>query len=202
MLSDTDRALVALAAALAAHDAGLLERAIDDAVRAAGSAAEEAILQSYLFVGFPTVLKAMAVWRSRTGRPAPAGTQDDPSEWRARGERVCELIYGAAYGRLRRNIAALHPDLERWMLEEGYGKVLGRPALPLRTRELCIAALLAAQDAPDPLYAHLRGALHAGASVADVEETLTIACAAVKPERAAAAFRTWESVRDARTRED
>lgn len=200
MLSEADRALVALSAALASQEG--IERAMDDAFRTAGRDAEEAILQAYLFVGFPTVLKAMATWRARTSLPAPEQTDDDAAQWRARGERVCETIYGDAHTRLRRNIAALHPDLERWMLEEGYGKVLGRPPLPLRTRELCIAALLAAQDAPDPLFAHLRGALNAGARDAEVEEALAIACAAVKPERAAAAFRTWEAVRDRRNRED
>jgi 4-carboxymuconolactone decarboxylase len=50
---------------------------------------------------------------------------------------------------------------------EGYGKVL-RSALDLKTRELCIIALLASQDAPHQLHSHLRGAL-TGATTAEVD---------------------------------
>ena len=57
---------------------------------------------------------------------------------------------------------ALHPDLDRWMIEEGYGKVLGRPRLDLPERELCISSLLVGLGAPIQLYSHLRGALQVG----------------------------------------
>ena len=83
-------------------------------------------------------------------------------------------MYGGQYERLRRNVRDLHPDLERWMVVEGYGKVLGRPGLDLATRELCIAALLAVLNTPRQLYSHLRGALNAGASPEEVEETLKL----------------------------
>ena len=33
---------------------------------------EEALLQSYLFVGYPAALNAFALWRQLSGRPAPA----------------------------------------------------------------------------------------------------------------------------------
>ena len=58
------------------------------------------------------------------------------------------------------------------MVAEGYGKELGRPGLDLVDRELCIVAMLAVQDLPRQLYSHLRGALNAGATEADVEGVL------------------------------
>ena len=76
---------------------------------------------------------------------------------------------------MRVNIAELHPDMERWMLEEGYGKVIGRPGLDLKVRELCIVSVLVGLEAPQQLYSHLRGALNAGATVDEVETTVEIA---------------------------
>ena len=120
-------------------------------------------------------------------------------------ERVCEAVYAGQYARLRKNVARLHPDMERWMLTEGYGKVLGRPGLELKVRELCIVALLAGQDAAPQLHSHLRGALNVGASPEEVEAALEVACGAVAPERAAAAREVWDAVRrrwDERRRTD
>jgi alkylhydroperoxidase/carboxymuconolactone decarboxylase family protein YurZ len=83
-------------------------------------------------------------------------------------------------------------------LNEGYGKVLGRSGLDLATRELCIAALLAGMDAEPQLYAHLRGALNAGAGEDDVEEALREAALGITPERARAAREVWSRVRERR----
>jgi 4-carboxymuconolactone decarboxylase len=80
------------------------------------------------------------------------------------------------------------------MLVEGYGKVLGRPGLSLRRRELCIVAMLARQGrrVERQLYSHLRGALNAGASRAEVDEALEVAldgAAAAERESAYGVFR-------------
>lgn len=81
------------------------------------------------------------------------------------------------------------------MLAEGYGKVLGRPGLELRVRELCIVALLVGLDAEPQLYAHLRGALNVGASPAEVDEAVRIAVEQVSAERAESALEIWAAVR-------
>ena len=101
-------------------------------------------------------------------------------------------MYGGQYEKLRANIAALHPDMERWMVREGYGKVLGRPGLDLATRELCIVALLAPQDAGPQLYSHLRGALNAGADEALVDESVRLLLGSLPSERARAPDGTVE----------
>jgi 4-carboxymuconolactone decarboxylase len=195
-MRDDVRALVALSATIAQQDPELLETALAEAgQRAAVQQVEEALLQSYLFVGYPAALQAIARWREMSGRPAPLPAAGDWTEWAARGADVCSRVYGGQYARLRENVRALHPDMEQWMVVEGYGKVLGRPGLPLAARELCIVALLAVQRAPQQLYSHLRGALQVGASEQDVEEALALAGAVSGAERAALASQVWQKVR-------
>lgn len=192
-MTGEERALVRLSAAITSDDAELRRRAIHEAMQDAVGA-EEVILQSYLFLGYPAALRMMAEWRSETGRSAPAAVSGDGDEWTDRGRRICATVYGGQYERLRQNIAALHPDVEQWMLTEGYGKVLGRPGLSLRMRELCIVVLLAAQTAPAQLYSHLRGARNAGASRDDVEEALELTSAVVSSSRMKAASEIWSSI--------
>ncbi len=196
MMDEATRALVAVSAAIGADDRERLAQELDRAARAAEPGeVEEALLQSYLFVGFPGALNALALWRERTGLEASGGAAGgDASEWRRRGEAVCARVYGAQYGRLRERVAGLHPDLEAWMLEEGYGKVLGRPGLALGVRELCVVGTLVPQDAPAQLRSHLRGALNVGVAVEDVEEALEIACRFAAPARAGTARAVWAQV--------
>lgn len=190
------RALVRLSAALGHRELGTIEAAMERAARECDPVAvEEVLLQSYLFLGYPAALNAIAVWRRLTGRRAPAPVEDDWHGWRDRGERVCAQVYAGQYNRLRENIAYLHPDMERWMLTEGYGKVLGRPGLGLLERELCIAALLTGLEADTQLYSHLRGALNVGAAVAEVDEAVELACALLPTRRALAARAVWDEVR-------
>lgn len=196
MKAGQSRALIRLSASLASGDRGRLEEAISVCREVADPVAvEEVILQSYLFLGYPTALNAFQLWRRRSGREAPAPAREDWTAWGLRGAEVCETVYGGSYGDLRKNIRALHPDMERWMVVEGYGKVLGRPGLPLRTRELCIAALLGVRQLPRQLYSHLRGALNAGAEVEEVEEAVSVACGFLATEECAGIREIWGEVR-------
>lgn len=188
-------ALVGVAASLATRDAGRIRAALHAAASADPLAVEEVLLQSHLFVGFPDALNAIALWRSVSGRPAPEAIREDPSTWEPRGERVCARVYGANYGKLRENVRGLHPDVDGWMVAGGYGRVIGRPGLDLATRELCIAALLAVWNVPRQLHSHLRGSLNAGASVAEVDEAVEIACGMISEERAAEVRALWGEIR-------
>jgi 4-carboxymuconolactone decarboxylase len=138
---------------------------------------EELVLQSYLFAGFPRGLTAARAWRRISGREAPvsdAGADYSNAEtWRKSGEQTCGKVYGARYPALRRNVRALHPALEAWMIVEGYGKVLSRPGLDLPRRELCVIASCAAARQDRQLHSHLHGALNVGASPADIEAAIT-----------------------------
>jgi 4-carboxymuconolactone decarboxylase len=168
-------AVIRLSAIIASRDESELAQQLHRVAEVSDiTVVEEAILQSYLFVGYPAALNAMAAWREVSGVAAPPPAADDRDRWIPRGEAICSNVYGGQYEGLRANIRKLHPEMEQWMVEEGYGKVLGRTGLSLQERELCIVALLAVLVVPRQLYSHLRGALNTGASRAQVAEALAI----------------------------
>jgi len=189
-------ALIRLSMALALGDEDRLRKSMEACLELAErEAPEEVILQSYLFLGYPVALNAFGLWRELSGREPPGSAKDDWEDWARRGAVVCETVYGGQYPNLRANIRGLHPDMERWMVVEGYGKVLSRPGLPLGTRELCIVGLLALRELPRQLYSHLRGALNAGASPREVERVVEMACSDLGPEAEASVRDIWEQVR-------
>jgi 4-carboxymuconolactone decarboxylase len=188
-------ALVAVAAALATRDAAVIRQAMTTAAAVCDPGeVDEVILQSHLFVGFPDALNALVLWREVGGGPPRVEAVELAGQWAERGGDVCATVYGRNYGKLRRNVCSLHPDLDRWMVEGGYGRVIGRDGLDLATRELCIAALLAVWNVPRQLHSHLRGALNAGATPSEVEAALGIACALLDVDRADAVRALWSEV--------
>lgn len=201
-LDNPTRLLVLLAAAIA----GGSESDVRDAFTRAISAKvpdewiEELVLQSYLFSGFPRTLNAAREWRRQSPRqPATAESQLDASpaehaddvdrvnEWRVRGEATCAAVYDGMYEKLRLNVRDLHPLLDEWMIVEGYGKVLGRPALDLPRRELCIVAACAATGQDRQLHSHLRGALNVGVDAGTLREALDALAPVVGESRARSA---------------
>jgi 4-carboxymuconolactone decarboxylase len=204
-LDDATRALVRAAAVVATGDDRAVRAVLVDAARRADPVwMEEMILQTYLFAGLPRALNAMREWRRASGRPAPDtdvdATLDGADAWTARGEATCATVYGPFYERLRHNIHALHPALDAWMIVEGYGKVLARPALPLAVRELCIVAVCAASRQERQLHSHLHGALHAGASATAVGEALAVVDDLLAPAERAHAAKLWAHVQATQTR--
>lgn len=190
--------LVELAAALAARD-GTACDAVFARLRAAGRAleVEECVLQSYLFLGYPAAIEAFRRWRAHAAEPPPA-TDEDWDFWAQRGEQICATVYSAHYPRLRRNMARFHADLDRWMVVEGYGKVLGRPGLDLTVREMCIVGMLVVQGESGrrQLRSHLKGALNAGVAPEDVEKTIRRAAAFAPAENLELAQTLWSAVLD------
>jgi 4-carboxymuconolactone decarboxylase len=198
-LDDEERALVRLAAVITAGDEALLRAHLTRAaMRVRQEWVEEVVLQSYLFAGFPRALNAAREWRRLSGRRAPRDDDGERyerfAEWRVDGERTCRTVYGRFYAHLRRNIRELHPALDAWMIVEGYGKVLSRPQLDLRRRELCIVAACAAARQDRQLHSHLHGALHAGASVAAVTATLDAVAELLASGEMARYRALWEKV--------
>ena len=196
------RELVRLAATIAAGTEPALREGMTRAVSVALEPAwvEELVLQSYLFAGFPRALNAEREWRRASGRRAPVADEGEDfgrsAEWAARGAETCAVVYGPMYARLRANIRDLHPALDAWMIVEGYGKVLSRPGLDLTRRELCIVAVCAVLAQDRQLHSHLYGAVHAGASDGEVEETLEAVAAMVPGDSAARYRQLWARVRD------
>ncbi len=175
--ADALRHLVRIAAAIAGSDEVVTRKVMEEAVGAVDpSHVDEVILQSYLFAGFPRTLNAARSWRAISGTEAP--TSDVSAEmkngaaWERQGEQTCEIVYGESYQMLRENIRKLHPALDSWMITDGYGKVLSRPQLALKARELCIVSACMATGQQRQLHSHLHGALNSGISPAELTASI------------------------------
>jgi len=201
VLDAPTRALVVLAAAIAVGSATRLEAACRAAVEAGVPSlwVDELLLQSVLMVGWPRALIGADAWRLVSGRPAVSvedgGDYRRHVEWASRGEEVCRIIYEGQYDRLRENVCALHPALERWMVVDGYGRTIGRPGLDLARRELCVVAQVAVQGAERQLHSHFKGAMRAGATPVVVEAALEAASPSLGERERVLALSLWERVR-------
>ena len=194
-------ALVRIAAATASGDeAKLRERMI--AARAADVPplwVEELLLQSFLNVGYPLALVAFGVWRSVAGPPKETGESIAHPEWErwtTRGVEACGEVYGRTFHKLMLNLRALHPAIEPLVVVDAYGKILGRPGLDSKRRELCTLAAIAMQNAPRQLHAHLRGALNTGSTREEVDEVLAVIEADLPTDRALRLWELWADVRE------
>jgi 4-carboxymuconolactone decarboxylase len=203
LLDAQTAALVRVAAAVAQGRVPELQERLA-AARAADVPAlwiEELLLQSMLVVGYPLALVAFGVWRSVDG-PTPARESGaealahaDWEAWAARGAAVCREVYGRAYHKLLLNLRALHPALEDLVLVDAYGKVIGRPGLDLKRRELTTIAAVAVLGTAQQLHSHLRGALNTGASGEEVEAVLALVDGDLDAERRRSAQEQWTDVR-------
>jgi 4-carboxymuconolactone decarboxylase len=193
LLDEETRAIVRISAVIAAGSEAQVRDELEAGASVASSAViDEVILQSYLFAGFPRALNAARAWRALQPA-APAGVTepaagDSLERWRERGEDTCRVVYGDSYDKLRENVRELHPDLDEWMIVDGYGKVLGRPGLDLKRRELAVVAACAATGQQRQLHSHLHGALNAGASEPEIAATLA-AISDLLPDGGAAGYR-------------
>ena len=172
-LDNEIRALVRLAGAIAGSSASAVRAVMDDAVGAVRNDwVEEAILQSYLFAGFPRTLNAMREWRRASGRAAPSeGIEERMTIWR-NGPAVAKrrvVRVRLHYETLRPKSVAT-PSAGRW---DDYGRVRQNPVasrLDLRLRELCIIAACAVAGQETPARSHLLGARNVGASAAQISD--------------------------------
>lgn len=200
-VDDKTLALVRIAVATATGDeAKLRDRMVGG--RAAGVPAvwvDELLLQSLLNVGYPLALVAFGVWRSVAGEPAAPSesvAHPDWERWTTRGVEACSAVYGRTFHKLMLNLRSLHPAIEPLVLVDAYGKILGRPALDSKRRELCTLAAIAMQNAPRQLHAHLRGALNTGSSREEVDEVIALVEEELSKERALKLWEMWADVRD------
>lgn len=185
-------------------------RHADDGVPDGGSQLErlrEAILQTYLFAGFPRTLEALFAFHDALTSHAPQlarALRDEPFEsasgsmrnerWIARGTDLCRRVYGPNFAKLVERSRQLSPDLSQWMLLEGYGKVLSRDLLDERTRECVIVASLVPMRVPRQLHSHLQGALNVGVAAETIAGVLDLVEAIVPTGDARLAREVWGKV--------
>ena len=102
---------------------------------------------------------------------APLAAEESPEY--VKGKETLARITGANGAKTVESLQDIAPELGRWIVEWGYGQVLSRPALDLRTRELAtVAALTALGHAQPQLRAHINGALNVGCKPEEVVEVI------------------------------
>ena len=194
--------LLRISAAMARRDdPGLREAFASDVLRGVEQQVDEVILQAGLFLGYPAVLDAFSLWAGARCSMPVRPEVPRPTDWEERGSELCRRVYGAAYENLRSNVSQLHPDLDYGMIVDGYGRILSRPGLPLRERELNVVVVLTAARRWRQLHSHLRGALRAGALPDEVESAMEIGARDLDDASRSRLFETWASVRS-RTKEE
>jgi len=130
----------------------------------------ETILQSYLFLGFPRMIEAALVFKEIFGNTQ--GNNDieriSPEEaeaWFENGMNLCQRVYAENFDMLQKKFKAVSPEIFRWMVIEGYGKVLSRPGLTQVERELAEVAALIIEKRERQLTSHVLGSLNVGAEM-------------------------------------
>lgn len=153
----------------------------------------EAVLQSYLFLGYPRMITAAEILND-DGDVSPESQNVLPYSsaegelWASRGEAVMRQVYGSVFGQLRDRALSRYPEIFRWMVVEGYGKVLARPGLSLKLREIATVSFLIVENRDATLYSHLRGGLNVGVAMTTLREVVAH-LAPIAPDGAALATR-------------
>jgi len=141
----------------------------------------EALLQIYLFAGFPAAIESLSVLNSVANDKTYKNSQVHYTIdlFRYRGEELCKRVYTTAYYKMRKKLHGISPELDEWMIIEGYGKTLSRSGLSSKTRELITASSLAALGWENQLFSHIRGAISVGSNheeCFELLEVLTLLC--------------------------
>ncbi len=158
------------------------------------AAVEETGLMLVLYAGYPAALEALALVRDTLPGSVGRSREIGRSQRRIRGMRLCRRVYAGAFTKLMSRVRALHPDLATWMIEEGYGRVLSRPGLDARTRELVTVAALAASGWRRQLVSHLLGARRLGATAPALRAAFAAGLARGNAAARREAWHAWREV--------
>jgi 4-carboxymuconolactone decarboxylase len=134
---------------------------------------EEVLLQAVLFCGFPRVVNAFRVLDEEWPAPtAPAGGALPPGERGRAGLDLFEAIYGDNTDAVKAMLRGYHGELLEFVLDTAYGRILSRPGLAPRLRELIAVAVLALTSQVPQMIAHGRGARKFGATDTELREAI------------------------------
>jgi len=133
----------------------------------------EALLQLYLFTGFPNALVSLKIANEYFNFGSNGVYKDNKVDFKVVGEKYCKRIYGDKYPKLINNVENFSSELSTWLVSEGYGKVLSRKNLSLKKRELSIISVLACQKFDSQLFSHINGAYRLGVNLEVIENVIT-----------------------------
>lgn len=184
LLSQHTQLLVKIVIAAVTQDydtlKGLLQTSLERGV--APVVLYEALLQTYLFAGFPAALESLTMLSlvlqqfrgDVVSDQKPVREEYNVADFRIRGEDLCKRVYTSAYHKMTELLEQHSPELREWMIIEGYGKTLSREGLNVLVRELLNVAVLAVLGWERQLYSHLRGSLNVGATITDCQGVLDL----------------------------
>jgi alkylhydroperoxidase/carboxymuconolactone decarboxylase family protein YurZ len=187
-LSAADRALCDLFVDVCAGGVADVDASLDAALAVGTDAAliDETLLLGAPYGGVPRAILAFGAWRKRRGDPVAAPWT--PADRARSGLKTFESVYGERTTRVLRELDLYHPDLRAAIVEDAYGRVLARPTMPPRLRELIAIPALIALDGPRQAVAHALGARRAGADVVEILEAAGRAQKRVERDRLSAAL--------------
>jgi 4-carboxymuconolactone decarboxylase len=143
-------------------------------------------MQLAVYAGFPSALNAFAVANAVFTKPeqkegaggrvsANAIVSENRKTRSERGLATLARTSAQAGEAVVNSFNDLAPDIGRAIVEHSYGDIFSRPGLDSKTRELAACSALAAMGSKateTPLRVHANAALTAGASQAEIVETL------------------------------
>ncbi|MFT5284368.1 MAG: alkylhydroperoxidase/carboxymuconolactone decarboxylase family protein YurZ [Planctomycetota bacterium] len=132
----------------------------------------EAVLQTHLFAGFPRLVEAYGVLEQAGGCGQPAPQELEAHQEINSGSQLFERIYAEHAVAVHQTLRSYHLDFATMIEEHAYARVLMRPGLGARSRELLSVACLISLDQPRQLISHARGARNCGAEIHDLRTVL------------------------------
>lgn len=91
----------------------------------------------------------------------------------ARGMEKLREVDGEAGDKVLASLRDICPDLGRYIIEFGFGEIMSRPGLDLKSREIAtVAALTALGTATPQLKVHIGGMLNVGCTRQEVVEVI------------------------------
>lgn len=135
---------------------------------------QEMFLQSHLFAGFPRAIEAFEnlaeVRAMGIFPPTDASNRSTNDASEAKGRELFNTIYARKAEDVLDRIGSFHPSLRDWILEHAYSRVLARPNLTPKQRELAAVAALIVSRQWRQLMSHIRGAQRCGASAEEIQQ--------------------------------
>jgi alkylhydroperoxidase/carboxymuconolactone decarboxylase family protein YurZ len=140
----------------------------------------EIMILCSLPAGWPSSLEAVKYLYSWCGAhnipkepPLEMRKNYHTADWYQIGyDKGIELFGEKSWRKYLNELSILDPDLSKFVVINFYGKLLTRPTLDDRTRELCYVAAFGALKDKRNLELHIRGSLNSGATPDEIKEIL------------------------------
>jgi len=117
-----------------------------------------------------------------------------------KGLKIFEKVYREKAASTLNKIKSYDKELADVLIDTAYGRILSRPALDLKTKELCIVSMLIPLGKTLALKRHINGALNAGVKPEHLREVLVASHLYVGWPLCLDAFDTLQEVLEERKR--